>query len=252
MGVKSFPEVINAGGDDSGFVELKKSVTNVDAQLLVVNVSNALVGRGGMISQHDNGAVSPALLTFRKSTGTFNSPGPLGNFDQIGQINFQAYDGANYLDEGYVQLSAQGAATGGFYPTDFLFGTNNGTTGVNPQFRISALGNIVVGFSGILATTATDGFLYLTTCAGPPTGVPANYAGNVPVVVDTTNNLLKMCTNLPSGTWMNAANDFPPSLLAPGINEIVPPGYSAVLCRKLTIASGKKVKIGSAGILRIL
>jgi hypothetical protein len=41
---------------------------------------------------------------------------------------------------------------------------------------------------GALATTATTGFAYLPTCAGPPTGVPIAQAGYVPTVFDTTNS----------------------------------------------------------------
>ena len=42
-----------------------------------------------------------------------------------------------------------------------------------------------------LATTATDGFFHLNTCAGAPTGVPASIpTGQVPMVFDTTNSRL--------------------------------------------------------------
>ncbi len=41
-----------------------------------------------------------------------------------------------------------------------------------------------------LATTATSGFFYVPTCAGPPTGVPVTETGLVPIVVDSTNNKL--------------------------------------------------------------
>lgn len=41
-----------------------------------------------------------------------------------------------------------------------------------------------------LATNATDGFLYIPTCAGTPTGVPTVQAGTVPMVYDTVNHVL--------------------------------------------------------------
>jgi hypothetical protein len=41
-----------------------------------------------------------------------------------------------------------------------------------------------------LPTTATDGFLYIPTCAGTPTGVPTVQAGTVPMVYDTVNHVL--------------------------------------------------------------
>jgi len=55
--------------------------------------------------------------------------------------------------------------------------------------RIDSPGNIVIG-TAALSTTATDGFLYIPTCAGTPTGTPTTYTGRAPMVLDTTNNKL--------------------------------------------------------------
>jgi len=52
-----------------------------------------------------------------------------------------------------------------------------------------------------LATTATDGFLYVPTCAGVPTGTPTAVTGMVPIVVDTTNNRWYFYSG---GAWRNA------------------------------------------------
>jgi hypothetical protein len=51
-------------------------------------------------------------------------------------------------------------------------------------------GGSVVISSAALATTATDGFLYIPSCAGTPTGVPTTYTGRVPVIYDTSNDKL--------------------------------------------------------------
>lgn len=61
-------------------------------------------------------------------------------------------------------------------------------------------GNTVVGH-GVLATTATDGFLYVPTCAGVPTGVPRTYTGRAAMIIDSTNNRLYFYS---SGSWRNA------------------------------------------------
>lgn len=59
--------------------------------------------------------------------------------------------------------------------------------GANPRGFVDALGNASLGRPS-LGTTATDGFLYVPACAGPPTGVPTAKTGLVPIVVDSTNN----------------------------------------------------------------
>ena len=51
--------------------------------------------------------------------------------------------------------------------------------------------NVVVG-SAALATTDTNGFFYIPTCAGTPTGVPTTKTGRIPMVYDSTNNKFYM------------------------------------------------------------
>ena len=61
-------------------------------------------------------------------------------------------------------------------------------------------GTTIVG-TNALATTATDGFIYVPTCAGIPTGVPTTYGSTAPIVIDTTNNRLYFYSG---GAWRNA------------------------------------------------
>lgn len=88
-----------------------------------------------------------------------------------------------------------------------LSGANSATEGL----RIDANHNVVAGTSAALATTATNGFLYVPTCAGTPTGTPTTKTGKVPIVVDTTNGVLDVYTGsawrgiaLQSGTFTPA------------------------------------------------
>lgn len=60
----------------------------------------------------------------------------------------------------------------------------------NPKIKPSG-GNLVLGSGVALATTATDGYVMIPTCAGAPTGVPTNAGGGqLPLIYDTTNNKL--------------------------------------------------------------
>jgi hypothetical protein len=61
-------------------------------------------------------------------------------------------------------------------------------------------GATVVGTTA-LATTATDGFLYVPSCAGTPTGTPVSYGSSLPIVIDSTNHKLYFYSG---GTWRDA------------------------------------------------
>lgn len=61
----------------------------------------------------------------------------------------------------------------------------------------AAINSNAIGDGGLL-TTATIGFGYLPTSAGPPTGTPLAKPGYVPAVLDTTNSKLWMYIG---GAW---------------------------------------------------
>lgn len=78
------------------------------------------------------------------------------------------------------------AASGALGSVDILMGTTTGS---------------VAAGTASLATTATDGFLYVPTCAGTPTGVPTGITGYAPIVIDSTNNKLYFRSG---GAWRDA------------------------------------------------
>lgn len=63
-------------------------------------------------------------------------------------------------------------------------------TGSTPSVNayIDHVSNVVLGNQSALATNATNGFVYIRTCAGTPTGAPTAFTGHVAIVYDTTNN----------------------------------------------------------------
>lgn len=69
------------------------------------------------------------------------------------------------------------------------------------RLQLTTAGNFIAGNQSALATTATDGFIYVPTCAGTPTGTPTAFTGMAPIVVNTTNNKLYFYSG---GQWRDA------------------------------------------------
>lgn len=102
----------------------------------------------------------------------------------------------------FINSSVVGATDGnrGAYMA-FATKTDNVSGAATERMRLDSLGNVIAGGSIALATTATDGFLYVPTCAGTPIGTPTTVTGMAPIVVDTTNNKLYFYS---SGVWRDA------------------------------------------------
>lgn len=121
-----------------------------------------------------------------------------------GVVAFQIY--ADGLGTG--PLAVPGGYFGTFTNHPVGLFTNNLQRGI-----ITAVGNLVWGAGSVvtklaaLATGAIDGFLYLPSCAGVPSGVPTVQAGTVPMVIDTTNKRLYLYL---SGAWFNLVADSNP------------------------------------------
>ncbi len=68
--------------------------------------------------------------------------------------------------------------------------------------QVQFASGVIVG-SAAIATNATTGFLYIPSCAGTPTGTPTTFTGRIPLVYDSTNDILYVYR---SG-WKKAAAD---------------------------------------------
>jgi hypothetical protein len=91
-------------------------------------------------------------------------------------IGIRFYGSGDGAADGYMQYSRT---------------TRNLTLGAaaTDRIRVTQAGSFVAQLAGALATTATDGFTYIPSCAGTPTGVPTAIAGTIPVVYDSTNHI---------------------------------------------------------------
>lgn len=106
-------------------------------------------------------------------------------------------DGSSTTVRYLVQISASNIAhmnwnnTSAFLDIGTLSGVAGSVrllTGASSRMIWDDLGNIVAGVG--LATSATDGFLYIPSCAGTPSGTPTTFTNRVPLVYDRTNNIL--------------------------------------------------------------
>lgn len=211
----STPFVINASGN------VGIGTSSPDALLSVNTVASFGAGAVGAPSiaakgDLDTGVWFPAANNFAVSTGATErlridnagnvgigttSPGNKLDVVSAGSSQIRVKDGVNAT--AYYDFGRDG--TDGFFGfsgaqttySGYKWSVNAGTE----VMRITNDGNIVAGKSVALATTATNGFLYVPTCAGLPTGTPTAITGMAPIVVDTTNNKLYFYSN---GAWRDA------------------------------------------------
>jgi hypothetical protein len=168
-----------SGGTANGVVYLNASKVATSGSALVFNGTNLGIGTtlpiadSGLTIGNDGNGNATVKLAFSTSA------------TERGSVQLTGANGEMRLTAGY-------AGYGGL----MTFHANG-----SERARITADGNIVAGASAALATTATNGFLYVPTCAGTPTGTPTAITGMAPIVVDTTNNKLYFYSG---GQWRDA------------------------------------------------
>jgi hypothetical protein len=191
----------------STYYYLPDNVTFGDMGLLMPN-SIIEVGDGSVTAPSYSFATDPATGLYHTGTGATGAI--LAAINGVQKIALTATDftlsailnggtaAGSYLS--YKSTTGTGTAAG--IAHQWLGGTNGGTViatmlnngniGIGmatPNATLVVNGSTVIGI-GALSTSATDGFLYIPTCAGQPTGVPTTQTGTVPIVFDTVNNRL--------------------------------------------------------------
>lgn len=153
------------------------------------------------------GIATPATTFDVRGTTTatirVGSSGPTGSSgDEFGNVEFYWSD----TDAPEVKAKIYAKNVGSVGPlgggaADLLIATTPAGGALTERARVTSAGNVVAGGSVALATNATNGFLYVPTCAGTPTGAPTAITGMAPIVVDTTNNKLYFYSG---GAWRDA------------------------------------------------
>lgn len=163
---------------------------------------------------------SIAYITLTDSTGTgylgTGSTGRvfIGSIASVSSSNLIIMGGGNGLGYGVTFPAISGLhiiktteqLRLGYDASNYLSSTVGSTgsltfslTGTTPEFYINNTGGVVIGNKAALVTTATEGFLYIPSCAGIPTGVPTAKTGKIPVVCDSTNNKMYIYSG---GAWV--------------------------------------------------
>lgn len=186
----------------------KGKVTIGGSTGLVYDEANARLGLGVAspgVTFEISGFTAPNLKMVSNST-TGVSVVDLNNNNNTARLNLytngSAVAGSIYSTVTAASVTAVEALKGELLVAtnaakDLIFGTNNLERG-----RIKSAGDVVIGNGNtaatVLVTTATDGFLRLPGCAGPPTGAAVDGA----IVLDTTN--LKIYARF-GGAWKATA-----------------------------------------------
>ncbi len=169
-GTNGFASSLGAGNFGmSGSAQATCTGTNVGVFGSGTN-GDISVGVLGRANTAKNSATNIGVLGIARNTGS--SPIQTGGYFGL----HAAYP---------TMASAALMCDNGSETSDIFVARDNGTA----KFKITDLGNVVCS-NAALATNATDGFLYIPTCAGTPTGVPTAQTGTVAMVFDTTNNKL--------------------------------------------------------------
>jgi hypothetical protein len=146
-----------------------------------------------LISQYTSfGDFSRFVL--RQAGGSSAAPSASASGQSIGAISYRGYDitnGFSSSSDASIVATTDEAFTSSNHGTRLTFyGTYTGTKTVGQWLQL-ANGNVVLGDNGQISTSATNGFFYIPSSGGPPTGTPTTFTGKVPCEYDTSTN--KMC-----------------------------------------------------------
>jgi hypothetical protein len=202
--------------EDSANPDATPFVINADGRLVAGHTSSILLQASTYLGEFlsssvnyplaagytGNSAVGPRFALAKNRSADWSTQTIVASGDTLGDVEFQGSDGTNTIVGARITAAVDGTPGTNDMPGRLVFATTaDGASSPTERMRITSAGNVVAGGSVALATTATNGFLYVPTCAGAPTGTPTAITGMAPIVVDTTNNKLYFYSG---GAWRDA------------------------------------------------
>lgn len=136
------------------------------------------------------GATSnPRINCARSMSGTIGVHSAVTAGNNILQLRSLGSDGTQFVSGGGLTVTPDANWSVGNTPTRLTLSTNNtASSGPIEAIRVNPNQSVMMSL-GALATNATDGFFYMNSCAGAPTGVPTAAPGAAAaMVIDTTNS----------------------------------------------------------------
>lgn len=206
----------NSTGGATGGLKAKPYVTIGNDGTL--SAERALTGTANQVIITDNGANSTVVLSMPQNldtaaevqfgrVGAGVAPGSIYRFfaqntlTRLAKLKNTAGSAYLLLEDATGSTDQKIRAVGCDNGALLLCKLNDAESGYTIHVTVDTDGNLVIG-TAALATNAADGFIYVDSCAGVPTGTPTSYTGRVPMVVDTAN--LRVYFYI-GGTWRYAA-----------------------------------------------
>ncbi len=175
----------------SSGVAISANVTSITgiAQLMLASNNGATNGVMNLID-YGGTAFGTRLTAFKTRASTTAASTIVQSGDDIFSLAGYGADGSAYRQAGYLKLIVDGTPGASDMPGRWVFATTpDGSATPAIAMTLDNHQNTVLNNAAI-AANATDGFLYIASGAGPPTGTPTAFTGRVPLYFDSTNDQL--------------------------------------------------------------
>jgi hypothetical protein len=171
---------------------------NVNSQKIILDQVQQVIAVGGLwnnlitTANANSCDLRPGFLEDNPTFNAINSSLYVGVFAQNGGPLWIAPGGVEYRSQSFVWRAGVQATLGTLDNQDLAIISN-----CSRRVLVESSGSVNLAPNGALPVNASEGFTYIPTCAGVPTGVPSVEVGAVPMVYDTTNNNFYIF----NGTW---------------------------------------------------